>query len=86
MDTGWYLPCKKPELSEERKKLCYEEIDVGECEKSWLMEEEKKDCSRTMLLPFCELEDWDLSEEERRYRLENKALLDEQGYGRLNEL
>ncbi|KAH0278247.1 hypothetical protein KCU91_g2611, partial [Aureobasidium melanogenum] len=86
VDDGWDLECRIPGMSEERKRLCYEEIDVPQCEKSWLTEEEKKECLRRNMLPFCEIEDWDLTEEERRYCFENRELLDGQGYGRFDEL
>ncbi|KAH0044492.1 hypothetical protein KCU78_g392, partial [Aureobasidium melanogenum] len=83
VDDGWDLECRIPGLSEERKRLFYEEIDIPQCEKSWLSEEEKEECSKRNLLPFCEMEGWELNEKERRYCFENRELLDGQGVSAL---
>lgn len=43
-DLGWDLECMITGMSEERKRLCYREIDVPQCEKSWLTQEEQTEC------------------------------------------
>ncbi|KAG9827489.1 hypothetical protein KCU98_g15943, partial [Aureobasidium melanogenum] len=86
VDTGWDLPCRAPGLSEERKRLCYEEIDVAHCEKSWLTEEEKKDCWIRTVLPICGIEDFPLTAEEEKYCSENRELWDGEGYEQYDEL
>lgn len=85
-DLGWYLECRLPGLSEERKRFCYEELDVAQCEKSWLTEEEKKDCLERTAIPFCDIEGLVLSEEERRYCSESSASWDGQAREEFKEL
>lgn len=62
VDTGWDLPCRESELTEEEKKLCYGELEVEWCKRLGSSEEEIMKC----LEGLCGMEGWMLTEEQRK--------------------
>lgn len=69
VDIGWDLRCRNPRLTEEGKKICYGELEVGWCRMQWLNDKQSTKC----LEELCRMEGLKLTEEQ-------SELCEEQNY------